>query len=92
MASLSASETKTEFQEQRKLVHELQDRLADAEHQLLEGEMLRKKLHNTILVITLDGYYFLSLPCEFIHAEYTVFVGTERQYSGILSGASFVTR
>ncbi|KAK3024948.1 hypothetical protein RJ639_042755, partial [Escallonia herrerae] len=49
MADLSASETRTEFEEQRQVIHELQDRLADAELQIIEGERLRKKLHNTIL-------------------------------------------
>ncbi|KDP20822.1 hypothetical protein JCGZ_21293 [Jatropha curcas] len=49
MADLSVSETKTEFEEQRRTARELQERLAEAEHQLIEGETLRKKLHNTIL-------------------------------------------
>ncbi|KAK2990991.1 hypothetical protein RJ640_005473 [Escallonia rubra] len=51
MADLSASETRTEFEEQKQVIHELQDRLVDAELQIIEGERLRKKLHNTILVI-----------------------------------------
>ncbi|XP_038689461.1 kinesin-like protein KIN-14C [Tripterygium wilfordii] len=49
MADLSFSETRTEFEEQQRVIVELQDRLADREHKLLEGEKLRKKLHNTIL-------------------------------------------
>ncbi|BFG27566.1 hypothetical protein CerSpe_138400 [Prunus speciosa] len=49
MADLSASETRTEFEENKRIVRELQDRLAEAELQILEGENLRKKLHNTIL-------------------------------------------
>ncbi|GLT75502.1 hypothetical protein SLA2020_472210 [Shorea laevis] len=49
MADLSASETRTEFLDQKRIICELQDRLADAERQLIEGENLRKKLHNTIL-------------------------------------------
>lgn len=76
VASLSASETKTEFQEQRKLVHELQDRLADAEHQLLEGEMLRKKLHNTILELKGNIRVFCRvrplLPDDGVGAEASV--------------------
>ncbi|KAJ0017089.1 hypothetical protein Pint_10847 [Pistacia integerrima] len=48
-ADMSASETQTQFEEQKRTVHELQDRLADAEYQLIEAEKLRKKLHNTIL-------------------------------------------
>ncbi|KAF3450468.1 hypothetical protein FNV43_RR06551 [Rhamnella rubrinervis] len=49
MVDLSASETRTEFEEQKKFVRDLQDRLADTELQVIEGEKLRKKLHNTIL-------------------------------------------
>lgn len=50
MVDLSASETRTEFELQKGVVSELQDRLADAELRIIEGENLRKKLHNTILV------------------------------------------
>ncbi|KAJ7968383.1 Kinesin-like protein [Quillaja saponaria] len=49
MVDLSASETRTEFEEQKRVVRELQECLADTELQLIEGEKLRKKLHNTIL-------------------------------------------
>ncbi|KAJ7946851.1 Kinesin-like protein [Quillaja saponaria] len=49
MADLSSSETRTEFEEQKRVVRELQDRLSDMEMQVIEGENLRKKLHNTIL-------------------------------------------
>ncbi|PON64977.1 Kinesin-like protein [Parasponia andersonii] len=49
MADLSASETRTEFEEQKRIIHELQDRLADTELKVFEGENLRKQLHNTIL-------------------------------------------
>lgn len=50
MADLSSSEVRTEFEEQKRIVSDLQERLRDAEIKLLEGENLRKKLHNTILV------------------------------------------
>lgn len=60
MAHLSAAETRTDFEEQRRTVNELQERLADAEYQLIEGEKLRKKLHNTILV-TLFGNHVNAL-------------------------------
>lgn len=43
-------ETMHEFEDQKRLVLDLQQRLADAENKLMEGEKLRKKLHNTILV------------------------------------------
>ncbi|KAI4299239.1 hypothetical protein L6164_032716 [Bauhinia variegata] len=49
MADLSASETKSEYEEQKRIINELQNRLADKEFQVIEGEKLRKKLHNTIL-------------------------------------------
>ncbi|KAF5472875.1 hypothetical protein F2P56_009543 [Juglans regia] len=49
MVDLSASETRAEYEEQKRIVRELHDRLADTELQLSEGEKLRKKLHNTIL-------------------------------------------
>ncbi|KAL1195170.1 Kinesin-like protein KIN-14C [Cardamine amara subsp. amara] len=49
MADASVSLTRTEFEEQKHLLCELQDRLAEMEHKLCEGELLRKKLHNTIL-------------------------------------------
>ncbi|WCJ20338.1 kinesin 1 [Euphorbia peplus] len=49
MVDMSASEARIEFEQKQKTIQELQERLADAELQLLEGEKLRKKLHNTIL-------------------------------------------
>ncbi|KAK2380987.1 kinesin protein KIN-14N [Trifolium repens] len=49
VTDISVFETRTEFEGQQKLVDELQRRLVDAEFKLIEGESLRKKLHNTIL-------------------------------------------
>ncbi|XP_016464861.1 kinesin-like protein KIN-14N [Nicotiana tabacum] len=49
MSDMSALETKTEYEEQKKMIFDLQQRLADAETKVVEGEKLRKKLHNTIL-------------------------------------------
>ncbi|KAA8523740.1 hypothetical protein F0562_010163 [Nyssa sinensis] len=49
MSDLSSVETRTEFEEQKKVFLNLQSRLADAELKIIEGEKLRKKLHNTIL-------------------------------------------
>ncbi|KAE8704048.1 Kinesin-1 [Hibiscus syriacus] len=49
MSDMSAFETRNEFEAQKKLIKELQIRLEDAEFKLIEGEKLRKKLHNTIL-------------------------------------------
>lgn len=60
MADLSASETRMEYLEQKSTMQELQDRLADMEHKLIEGENLRKKLHNTILVLLLHHPLFAT--------------------------------
>ncbi|WCJ31303.1 kinesin 3 [Euphorbia peplus] len=49
LSDMSVFETRTEFEAQRKLISELQNRLEDAEFKIVEGEKLRKKLHNTIL-------------------------------------------
>ncbi|XP_052733712.1 kinesin-like protein KIN-14D isoform X4 [Vigna angularis] len=49
VSEISANETRTEFEGQQKLVHELQRRLEDAEYKVTIGEKLRKELHNTIL-------------------------------------------
>ncbi|KAL6570718.1 hypothetical protein OROGR_000268 [Orobanche gracilis] len=49
LSDVSAMETRSEFEEQKTTIHELQNRLADAELKIVEGEKLRKKLHNTIL-------------------------------------------
>lgn len=43
----------TEYEKQKNTIIDLQDRLADAELQIIEAEKLRKKMHNTILVTTL---------------------------------------
>ncbi|XP_014522914.1 kinesin-like protein KIN-14C [Vigna radiata var. radiata] len=48
-ADLSASDARTMFEEQKRIIQGLQERLADKEFQVVEGEKLRKKLHNTIL-------------------------------------------
>ncbi|KAI8552737.1 hypothetical protein RHMOL_Rhmol06G0290100 [Rhododendron molle] len=49
MSDLSALETRTGYEEQRELIQELQSRLAESEVKIIEGEKLRKKLHNTVL-------------------------------------------
>ncbi|WVZ61452.1 hypothetical protein U9M48_011320 [Paspalum notatum var. saurae] len=48
-SDLTASETMTEFENQKKLLESALSRLEEAEQQILDGEKLRKKLHNTIL-------------------------------------------
>ncbi|XP_042433160.1 kinesin-like protein KIN-14H [Zingiber officinale] len=48
-ADLTAIEVISEYEEQQKTVIDLQDRLVNAELQIVEAEKIRKKLHNTIL-------------------------------------------
>lgn len=67
MADLSASETITSFEEQKRIIRELQDRLTDKEFQVIEGEKLRKKLHNTILVILVSSEFYLQVPLLLIN-------------------------
>lgn len=59
MADLSAVETRAMSEEHKRIIRELQDRLADKEIQVVEGEKLRKKLHNTVLVM-FGSFYFLD--------------------------------
>lgn len=61
MSDLSAVETRTEYEEQKNLISLLQNRLVDAESKVIEGEMLRKKLHNTILVIISSLMFFTAM-------------------------------
>ncbi|KAL8506117.1 hypothetical protein ACS0TY_017108 [Phlomoides rotata] len=49
LSDRSALETRSEFEEQKALILDLKNRLADADVKILEGEGIRKKLHNTIL-------------------------------------------
>nr|VDC75285.1 unnamed protein product [Brassica rapa] len=48
VADLSTFEKMNEFEEQKESIMELKARLEKAELKLIEGEQLRKKLHNTI--------------------------------------------
>lgn len=50
-----------EYEEQKNLISVLQNRLADAESKVIEGEMLRKKLHNTILVIIFSHMFYTEI-------------------------------
>ncbi|KAL8237803.1 hypothetical protein R6Q59_018884 [Mikania micrantha] len=49
ISDLTSIESKAGYEEEKKLNIELQIRLAEAESKVIEGEALRKKLHNTIL-------------------------------------------
>lgn len=54
MADLSASEISTRFELQKRVERELRDRIAEYELKIIEGDRLRKKLHNDIQVIFLN--------------------------------------
>ena len=86
MADLSTSETWTKVEEQKKqkLVQELQDRLAETEIKIAEGENLRKKLHNTILVIIACLFNVVGVHDVFLFIKLLAFVGFKRKYSSIL--------
>ncbi|XP_042040086.1 kinesin-like protein KIN-14N [Salvia splendens] len=49
LSDLSAMQTRSEFEENQAFILELKSRLADADLKIVEGEKVRKKLHNTIL-------------------------------------------
>lgn len=51
MADLSAYEKNVACQDQETVIKNLKEQLAERETRLREGEDLRKKLHNTILVL-----------------------------------------
>ncbi|XP_023001229.1 kinesin-like protein KIN-14C [Cucurbita maxima] len=76
MADLSAFHTRSEYEEQKRYISDLQSRLADAEQQITEGEKLRKKLHNTILELKGNIRVFCRvrplLPDDGVGAESTV--------------------
>ena len=55
---MSTFEKMNEFEEQKESITELKARLEKAELKLIEGEQLRKKLHNTIQV-----KMFVHFPC-----------------------------
>lgn len=50
MSGMSETVIRTESQEQKKLIMELRNKLEEAEKKIIEGDRIRKKLHNTILV------------------------------------------
>lgn len=51
LADVTAIEAMTGYKEQNERLKYVEERLAYAESQIIEGDRLRKKLHNTILVI-----------------------------------------
>ena len=80
MSDLTALETMTEYENQKKMLKSLQSRLEEAEQQILDGEKLRKKLHNTILVIPLELQKLQHIYMLFTYFQNYFFVGAERKY------------
>ena len=75
-----ALETMTEYENQKKILESLQSRLEEAEQQILDGEKLRKKLHNTILVSPLELQKLQHIYMLFTYFQNYFFVGAERKY------------
>lgn len=50
-------ETMSEYESQKRMLEDLQLRLTEAEQKIVDGEKLRKKLHNTILVMIYSPKY-----------------------------------
>ncbi|KAH9610955.1 hypothetical protein KSS87_002495 [Heliosperma pusillum] len=73
MSDVSATETRKQYAEQNNIICDLQNRLSDAESKLKEGELLRKKLHNTILELKGNIRVFCRvrplLPDEGLNAD-----------------------
>ena len=80
MFDLTALETMTEYENQKKILESLQSRLEEAEQQILDGEKLRKKLHNTILVSPLELQKLQHIYMLFTYFQNYFFVGAERKY------------
>ena len=83
MSDLSALATRTEFEEQKTLIEELQSRLTEAEVKIIEGESLRKKLHNTILVMILCNIFFWCYSDIFTTKLFPA-AGTKREHPRFL--------
>ena len=80
MFDLTALETMTEYENQKKILESLQSRIEEAEQQILDGEKLRKKLHNTILVSPLELQKLQHIYMLFTYFQNYFFVGAERKY------------
>jgi len=91
VTDVSVFETRTEFEGQQKLVDELQRRLEDSEYKLIEGERLRKKLHNTILVIHSTNI-FVDYKKKSDTLLISVLTGVKREHPCILSREAIVAR
>ncbi|GKA79040.1 reverse transcriptase domain-containing protein [Tanacetum coccineum] len=86
MADLSSSEIRTECEDQKRIVADFQDRLREAENKLIDGENLRRKLHNTISELKGNIRVFCRvrplLRVDGPGAEPTVTVSTSAELAG----------
>ncbi|PKI72967.1 hypothetical protein CRG98_006667, partial [Punica granatum] len=86
MADLSVVENKMKHEEHERTISELRGHLADLEQQVIDGETLRKKLHNTILELKGNIRVFCrvrpSLPDEGIGSEAIVSYPTAAESLG----------
>jgi hypothetical protein len=100
MADLSHSETRTVFEDQKRIIGQLRERLEEKEQQVIEGESLRKKLHNTILVscfcwkIIFTSYQLFGIIVQFYSIIYVciyMYIGIKRKYPRVLPCPTFAT-
>ena len=75
MSDLTTFEKMNEFEEQKQTIIDLKSRVEEAELKFVEGEKLRKKLHNTILVwspltLTSATSFFPSPDHSFVSFSY----------------------
>ncbi|KAK4754408.1 hypothetical protein SAY87_002512 [Trapa incisa] len=86
MTDLSVIESKSKHEEYEKTISELRSNLADMEQQLINGEKLRKKLHNTILELKGNIRVFCrvrpSLPDDGVASEVIVSYPTATESLG----------
>ncbi|KAK4772788.1 hypothetical protein SAY86_014563 [Trapa natans] len=86
MADLSVIESKSKHEGHEKTISELRSNLADLEQQLISGENLRKKLHNTILELKGNIRVFCrvrpSLPDDGVASEAIVSYPTATESLG----------
>lgn len=64
LADSSGVQAITRFENADRTIRDLREQLARAEARILEGEALRKRLHNTILVICVYVCVFYELGSD----------------------------
>ncbi|XLS59995.1 hypothetical protein HN51_009750 [Arachis hypogaea] len=73
------------LEDQTRIIHELQDKLAAKEVQIVEREKLRNEMHNTNMVILISTFPLqLYVKCTNGHYSNFQIVGAQRKYSCVL--------